>query len=119
MPAVEGFRILGFDFIGQFPFPVAVVDFQEPVVFEDRQTVEVRAEGAGHVRPFERTGNGHVDGRVFQSFSDHMALLEAPFTEVRIFLALVAAFNIPLCFAVANEYDAYHSVPPVSEYRSE
>ena len=35
-----------------------------------------------------------------------MALLEAPFTEVRIFLALVAAFNIPLCFAVANEYDA-------------
>ena len=48
-----------------------------------------------------------------------MALTKAPFAQVRIFLALVTAFNIPLCFAVANEYDAYHSVPPVSEYRSE
>ena len=40
-----------------------------------------------------------------------MALAEAPFTQVRVFLALVTAFNIPLCFAVANEYDAYHSFP--------
>ena len=40
-----------------------------------------------------------------------MALAEAPFTQVRVFLALVTAFNIPLCLAVANEYDAYHSFP--------
>lgn len=111
MPAVEFFRILSFDFIGQLPFPIAVVDFQEPVVLEDRQAVEIRTERAGHVRPFEGAGNGYVDGRILQAFGDHMALAEAPFAQVRVFLALVTAFNIPLCFAVANEYDAYHSFP--------
>ena len=33
MPALKFLRIVGFDIIGQPPFPIAVIDFQEAIVF--------------------------------------------------------------------------------------
>ena len=102
VPLVKFRRVLGFDVVSQAAFPVAVVDFQEPVVLQHVEAVEFGAEGAGHVRPFQGAGNGCVDGRILQALGNHMALLEAPFAQVRVFLALIAAFYIPLRFAVAN-----------------
>lgn len=111
MPEAEFFRILGGDLFGEDAFPRAVGDLREPFVGENGQTVEVSREAAGVAGAGQGARDAHVDGNVFQRFRRALSLRDAPRREGRVFLSLVAAFNVPCGLAVPDEDDAYHGGP--------
>ena len=78
------------------------------------EIVEIGAKLAGFEGALERAGNGAVERNIFEPFCEQTALFQSALRERRIFLALVAAFDVPGGFAVANEDDSCHSASSYS-----
>ena len=108
VPEVKFFRIARFDFFSVDAFPQAVADLREARVFGDGKVMVVRSEAAGVVRAGEGRGDRAVDMDVLEGERGRFSLLYAAGRKRRVFLSLVAAFDIPRSLSVAKKNDTDH-----------
>ena len=112
VPEAKFFRIARFDLFSVDAFPQAVADLREARVFGDGKMMVVRSEAAGVVRAGEGRGDRAVDMDVLEGERGRFSLLYAAGGKRRVFLSLVAAFDIPRSLSVAKKNDTDHKESP-------
>ena len=83
-------------------------DFHQPGIdHEHRRTRLAQRQFRGAPRARKRRSDGAVDTHVMQALAERRGLAFADWRQRDVFLALVAAFGVPWCFAVAGEQDSH------------